>query len=857
MILISAVLFAIELRAADVSFSTAPSAAKSDGGARMSFTVSEKTDVEVSVLNAKGEVVRHLAAGLLGSEKAPPEPLTRGLAQSIVWDGKDDFGKPVSAAEGPFKVRVRAGMDAKLSGFIGADPYRFGTLNSLATDEEGGLYVMAFAGPANQNTVTLRAFNPDGSYKRTLMPFPSDLPPNALPEIARWDDAGKCFYARNLSSLNPCFYPWGDAPAQIVSASAKGGVVVVAGKTIYRFELNGAVKAPPLPMWSKRAQLKCPNWLQAQVAASPDGRYLYYSNVAGSAYDGKTPGDIDSKWPQGRVYRHDTSLAGIEPETFFDLTLPDFAQTKYWMPSAWDKKTAAAGLAVDTRGYIYVCDLVNQEVVELSPDGKKLSATKVPWPDRVLVDSKTGTLYVSSLPVSRAGKPPAKIIKLAGRGAEAKIAAEYQLTQRGEPGLAFGNVNGKGVIWITAGDGVVCLADEGSKLVEVQTAFKATPESQDAFNRIAVDYARDEVYSSDGVNRMWRYNGLTGDGRLLKNKKNTTYFMTDVSVGYDGLLYARTGEGYSGGLERLTRELEPAPFKESGTHILSPYIYSRYGIGFSEHGIGVGPRGETYVSSMYDWCKYFVGGFGGDGKPLHGNYLKGKIKEAIYKSGLPRELDSAIVGPLPVSNGGIRVDLKGDLYVGMRLRPIDYQLPAGFEKDQAFATWTGCIIKFGPEGGTITKSGTGDDEDVDGVPKVPLNHKGVVAGAKKIYSGVGAFSGGGYGGNTSACVCRVPRFDLDRFGRIAFPNVVSNTITILDNAGNELKSFGTYGNFDSQYFPPDAKGKKPIVATSPIPLAWAMAVGFSKDYLYICDTGNRRVVRVNLVWKVEQECDVK
>ena len=57
------------------------------------------------------------------------------------------------------------------------------------------------------------------------------------------------------------------------------------------------------------------------------------------------------------------------------------------------------------------------------------------------------------------------------------------------------------------------------------------------------------VYASDGVNRMWRYDGLMGKGGLLK-KDGKPFWMTDVSVGADGLLYARTGEGFSGALEK-------------------------------------------------------------------------------------------------------------------------------------------------------------------------------------------------------------------------------------------------------------------------------------------------------------------
>src|SRR6185295_1451366 len=127
--------------------------------------------------------------------------------------------------------------------------------------------------------------------------------------------------------------------------------------------------------------------------------------------------------------------------------------------------------------------------------------------------------------------------------------------------------------------------------------------------------------------------------------------------------------------------------------------------------------------------------------------------------------------------------------------------------------WTGCIIKSGPDGGTITNTGTGDDQPTEGLTTVAMKNKSVVAGAKKVYSGVGSFSGGGYGGNGSSCVCRVPRFDLDRYGRVFFPNVVTHSVTILDNAGNEVKTLGTYGNFDSQFVPPGAK--TPVVSTSP------------------------------------------
>src|SRR6516165_4369174 len=95
-----------------VAFAHKPTVTAAGKGFKIAFVVSAPTDVEVAVLGADGKVVRHLAAGVLGGTIPPPEPLKAGLAQEILWDGTDDFGKP--ATGGPFKVRVRAGMDVKL-----------------------------------------------------------------------------------------------------------------------------------------------------------------------------------------------------------------------------------------------------------------------------------------------------------------------------------------------------------------------------------------------------------------------------------------------------------------------------------------------------------------------------------------------------------------------------------------------------------------------------------------------------------------------------------------------------------------------------------------------------------------------
>ena len=133
-------------------------------------------------------------------------------------------------------------------------------------------------------------------------------------------------------------------------------------------------------------------------------------------------------------------------------------------------------------------------------------------------------------------------------------------------------------------------------------------------------------------------------------------------------------------------------------------------------------------------------------------------------------------------------------------------------------------------------------------------------GAVQAYPGLAPFSHTGFGGN-SCCVCRGARFDLDRYGRLVMPNAITNSVTLLDNAGNRIIEFGRYGNFDSQYVNPSLqeKGKepKPTVAVPAIPLAWPTGAGCSEDHIYVNDTYNRRIVRVDKVWAAETTCDVK
>ena len=147
----------------------------------------------------------------------------------------------------------------------------------------------------------------------------------------------------------------------------------------------------------------------------------------------------------------DTTKPSEDPKPFYDLELPDWEQNHYWLPDAWNKRTAASGIATDRAGHVYVCDLVNQSIVEVDDAGKKISSSKAQWPERVDV-ADNGDLYViSRLDKPKDGRVGKKLIRITGRGDAAKITAEMPLTGRLGEASALGVRDGKPSYGLPAG----------------------------------------------------------------------------------------------------------------------------------------------------------------------------------------------------------------------------------------------------------------------------------------------------------------------------------------------------------------------------------------------------------------------
>src|SRR5262249_11751300 len=261
----------------------------------IAFTVDRATDVAVSVEDGRGKVVRHLAAGVLG--KHAPEPLKpTSLAQSIDWDGKDDFGK---AARGKgFTVRVQLGLRPSFDSFLMHNPDASGEVSAVAVGPKGDLYVFHKDGTANGNMGghKVKVYGRDAKHKKVLVPFPADLDTKKLKGVGVFTDGDDLVpHVHNLETLS--FYPDNngirgrDMPEFTCPAVDSRGRVywMVKGPCLVAVDADGGVPydsflGPKLLGDVKDVRLAGETWEyypeRPSLAVSGDDRYVYFAGLS-------------------------------------------------------------------------------------------------------------------------------------------------------------------------------------------------------------------------------------------------------------------------------------------------------------------------------------------------------------------------------------------------------------------------------------------------------------------------------------------------------------------------------------------------------------------------------------------------
>jgi NHL repeat len=811
MVLISAMAFCAEL-----AFVQVPGAKKVDAGVKISFEVSRVTDVEVAVLDADGKVVRHLVAGVLGPKA--PAPLQKDtLKQELVWDGKDDNGKPAVAV----KVRVALGMKPRLEKIIGDNPSKLGGVRGLTVGPGGELFVFHVYGAIHPSDGTgfCTVFSREGKYLRTIMPWPANTPDEKMKGLKRITlDDGRVVPYLFQAETRTMLLGVGDLPVQGPVVHPDGRLAFVGHEEWCKSKLrynrpgpnritvirtDGSVSEPPV-----RCELAAESAAGGgMLALSPDGKTIYVTRVL-SGYKG---------WHHA-VYKCGWELDNKKTVFFGKAREAGSGRTGLKNPSSID---------VGPQGNLYVADRGNGRIVVLSPEAGFLGELKVADPDQVSVHPQTGALYVT------AGAKDRRLLKFKDWKTETPI-CQIKLPFYSRDSVSMLTLDKeaeKPVLWYSsprsyyAGKfSVMRIEDLGQKFSDAQRLMKIR-DRQDvcAGNLIGLALQRGTGKLLINSRAYDTKSGKWGKGLRANHGGKSGAGGFGLDDRFYSLRYARN-------LARYGKDLKIQPFGDK-KELIGPEGGTTHVRG---RGVTADAQGNIYCIWQDKDASHHVTLYDSSGKMINERIIDSKI----------RGIQS------------VRVDRRGNIYLGVCVRPDGVKAPAELAKRKLGTSWHskmltseinwyellyGCIVKFPAAGGAI--------KDGDGVPmefgiQDKRKRHTKIKGADFIYFGASPFVTWRQSFPDS-CVCEGATFDVDEYGRSIFPDAGRTRCGVLDGAGNEICFFGDYGNADSA-----GKGSK--IPDPAIPMLWPYMIEAGQGVYYVGDRLNRRVLEVRLDWTAKE-----
>jgi hypothetical protein len=845
-------------RDAAAKFTAEPKAARTNGTATISFAVDKATDVEVAVLNSRGEVVRHLAAGLLG--KNAPAPLRKNsLSQEFKWDMRDDVGKPASG--GPFSARVRLGSSARLEKIVGRGPNYLPThVVGLTVGRGGEVYALTSEGSRGRSI--LYVIDKTGKYLRTIAPYPADTPEKRLKTVGVIKVDGKTtpiLFSGHAGNVVPlmsgmkhqtmCFSPKG----YVVALSAVG-TIVEHGSPRYLIAFHPEGGAPEGvnfvgPMLRKpRGMLggSGEGFVRARdnVACDPEGQYFY---VTMTLYRRGW-----QKWGN-KVYR----MKWDDPQlsTWLGKNEPGSDDAHFSDPQ---------GLAVDAKGNVYVADRLNNRVMIFDASRKLLGKFAVPNPEQIFVHRKTGEIYLTSRRIDNKYKRPARGATIRKYSAWKPGATPKEMASLPTKSLGVIAVDCEATparIW--AGSyGITLITDGGSKFAGGERLKSDMGLSFPTF--MAADPVNKRVIVDETFANNRNLTVVTADGK----RKSKFVKGTDVAVDRDGNVYVLNGYG-TNSFSRYDSKGKPLPFTGTGSHTVKCGVYRGYGPNIGMRGIEVAPNGDTYVFRSNNYG------------------LKGGRAAVVDCFGADGKHKKRVVDGLGHGDCGLGVDARGNVYVGVNVRPAASPLPPALKGQVPAKGWRdwrrgkrerpwsltyynpylfhlGSVMKFPPSGGTmwgnrpngIRNKTPRDIWDPKKAPAGAVTYKSAylhktikVQGAAWRYPECGIVPASDLNWGDPCCMCMTSDLDADPYGRVYVPNCARFTVDRLDTAGNLIERVGGYGNADSA-------GPKSRVPKPEIGFVSPANVDVAGDKLYVSDWVNQRITVVRFDWAAEKVCRV-
>lgn len=838
-------------------FTDGPVLNAEETGVRIAFAVSKATDVAVEILNAKGETVRHLASGVLGPRA--PEPLKKdAIEQSLLWDRKDDIGKPVPA--GDYTVRVGLGLAPRLQGLAGWNPLGMGGVRGVAPMPEGGVVLLGNYWP---QTLRLLSLDADGNFKRQFFPPPANAKPEDSPGLkyfkrgdGRWvpmiegsalipkmkvSAAYACSLAASGSRLLAFSSGW-NAPCLVDLKT--GGISTLEVQASPDVE---AVLKKNSPKWVKHLFGRKAQFYPYGLALSPDGKTAY---VTGMTADGYLRGDKNKRYHA--VLSFEASGKGMLKTFVGALEESGKSESRLNLP---------VGLIASLKGEVYVCDHGNDRIAVFSSAGKLARSIDVNRPVFAQVHPKTGDLYVlTGKGIGSRGTLACRVgVRLLKLSSSGKKLASADLPKRSNVAgvfsphysLALDNSGEQAVVWIgmqpsgyESTGAVMRIEDKGDSFGKPR--FLPTN-----FNRYDPRYVNATAPPYPDYEQARKFKYLVGNGLPFYSQ-----IPDEKGRWGDGKVYRKHGKSTAPvGLDRFEADGKtPLPFEALGKHTMlfdpkpdgSPW--------FAWRGMAVDRRGHIYARHSYK-----------SGDPAAN---KSRTGTTFYTGIHHYGPDGKKVGTIECSHStyGLGIDNRGGIYVGDKPKPAGCLVPEDIEKafdgkpPQIAIDSYGAVFKYGTDGGKYGWSKgapEGKAERKNGnlfvapYPKFDSgriwsgNYTVKIEGPKWVYVGMSFIP------TFYRCICGGTDLAVDPHGRVFLPDQFARRVTVLDAEGNRIRWIGAYGNMDS-------RGKMSAVPDPEIAFSSIkMVTQASSREVRVADEQNGWVSVISLGYAAEKKVTVK
>jgi hypothetical protein len=886
-------------RAEVFQFDGKPAIAKQGDNYVVRFASKAACDATVAIVDKQGKVVRHLASGVLG--KNAPAPFEQGsLEQELIWDGRDDQGKPIDVAE--CQVRVALGLKPRLDKLFGWTPGTVSVLKGIAVDRGGRLAVLDGRTAQGQGfgftiTPNVRLFDREGRYLRRLVPPNPMLPPERSGLVQ--------FRQLTSGKVVPKFEEMGlqfsicEPPQMNMGTIRQQPVVTSDGRFLFLSSDHHHTLPRRLFIVDLRDGATDTKVIGAEkedvtgggypfMALSPDEKWLYLCSFSPEDRSRKGEG---SKHAVFRVPMQTDGLA----EPFLGV---------YGEPGKDNRHfDRPLGVACDAAGNVYVADHGNDRVQVFSPEGKFLGSIETKAPELLDVSRKTGAIYVTSVLVPHMGRRPiiwdrrdkgsrmlggnstSSLVKFNSMKEPTRTVLVEEVVTGGAnsgPLMALDETGGTPVVWFSAHFwDLQRFEDRGDEFVRTssETVCGGAGDwrgwNSDSFtDRLMVDPQRGELYVHHARQGWFVVDSRTGEfqryvghahGAPIGNPGEPP--IGEMELGPDGMIYMRLwGLGI-----QLTRydpdSREYVGFPESPHNTMLEHRGLTYpGIPIpndqSARGwpdsMAVAPNGDFFIPNgrptPQDVAELKKRGLDyptaqNAMSPGGGNLLKVYAKDGSLKcfSALPGVQQCV----------GMRVGRSGAVYTVMPCRPIDKEEKLGtlvkfdsrfdqFPIGRIEGTWNEKL----EEGGThVWGSYSGNRNSPVRIENLAWDYHGVLA----------RFSG---------CTCSRSQFSLDAYERVFLQMAPKCAVDVLDANGNVIVSMGGYGNADCRgpdspvvdpktgelrpRRPDDPPGLKSPLAEPEITFLMPNFTTVDDEALFVNDLGNERIVRVALQYETEE-----